>query len=555
MKAFFERGRVALSRRFPRAPGLIGSVVAVACLDAVVNARYPGPEPPAWYLVASPDIVVLLGVLALFGRAGRPVPRSLRWLALALLLGIRLLRFGDGVSLRLLDRPFNLYIQLPLLGELPRLAREALAPHEIALGLLALLAAAAIIGATTAWALGESARAVATTQGRRLTAGVVAGFAVAGLFVSKPRGGAGLFGHVPSSGVGRIGDEIGFLVHARALKRERAEEVRATRERLRKAPHDLSRLRGGDVLLFFVEAYGETVLHSRSQKDRLGPVYASMERELSAGGYHVASGLLESPIFGGQSWLAHATLSSGIRTTDELEYRVLGEAAPPALAEFFEAAGYRTVLVQPATKTVTGITNYLRFEKHYYAADFGYRGPGIGWGTIPDQYSIDLVHRRELEKPHGPTFVEYTLVSSHVPWREVPVFVPGPTDFGDGSLYRKLPITRSEVTLGDERAASAAFAGGIAYDLDVLKAYLLERVRGDTLVVALGDHQPAAGATEGSTTRGVMVHVFSRNPSFVDAFVRRGYTQGMRPREPARRQGLESFLPHFLADFSAGGGA
>src|SRR5690349_17468324 len=89
----------------------VGFFASFLYLDAIVNTRYPGPEPPFWYVVPSLDVLLVLGLFALFGHLGRRVPRAVSAGVLVLLVLVRLVRFGDGVSTRFFDRPFNLYIQ------------------------------------------------------------------------------------------------------------------------------------------------------------------------------------------------------------------------------------------------------------------------------------------------------------------------------------------------------------------------------------------------------------------------------------------------------------
>jgi hypothetical protein len=530
-----------------------GFLASFLYLDAVANARYPGPEPPFWYLVPSLDVLVVLAVLALFGWAGRTVPTALRVATLVLLLFVRLVRFGDGVSARFFDRPFNLYLQLPLVPELRRLAADSMSTSEVALGLGALTVGLVVGGYAAAHALAEAERFLADAKGRQTGLIVAAVLVVASAVVSKPKDGAGPFGLLGSSGVARLGVEARFLARVPRIHAERRALVDATRTRLANAPHDLAKLEKNDVLLFIVESYGETAIRSPTQAARLFPVYDAFEHDLGGRGFSIASGILDSPTFGGQSWFAHATLSSGVKTTDQLEFRLIGHSNPPALARFFRNAGYRTVLVQPATLNTTPVLDYLGFERLYIRPDLGYRGPPIGWGAVPDEYSIHVTHERELASKQRPLFVEYALVTSHAPWSAVPPIVGDPSALGDGSVYARLPIERQSTRWSDLDGASVAFANTIAYDLEVLRRYIAERVKGDTLVILLGDHQPPGGATEGSTARGAMVHVLSRRAAFVDAFRRRGYTPGMRPLAPPPYPGLDSFLPSFLADFSSKG--
>ena len=62
--------------------------------------------------------------------------------------------------------------------------------------------------------------------------------------------------------------------------------------------------------------------------------------------------------------------------------------------------------------------------------------------------------------------------------------------------------------------------------------------------------QPVAEVNGDSWDYRVPVHVLSRNPELVRPFVSRGYRPGMRPPDGAYSQGLETFLPSLLVDFS-----
>jgi hypothetical protein len=548
MKQVF--GQIATRLR-PWRPTIV-FLAAFAYLDALANARYPGPEPPFWYLVPSLDVLLLLGVFAAFGWFQRKVPLTLSVVVLVLLLFVRLVRFGDGVAMRFFDRPFNLYIQLPLVPELRRLAADSMSTAEVVVGTLSLGAVAALGGFAAVRALRHAEDFLTSSRGRRTFLAIALVLSLASAIVSKPKDGSGPFGVFASSGVTRLLKEVQFLARVPIIGKERHALIADTRARLASGPHDLAKLEKNDVLLFLIESYGECVIRSATQAAHLFPIFDAFERDLGASGFFIASGVLDSPTFGGQSWFAHATLSSGVKTSDQLEYRLMGQTEPPALAKFFRAAGYRTVVVQPGTLNRTPVLDYLGFERQYLRPDLGYRGPPIGWGTVPDEYTIHAVQKRELEQA-GPRFIEYVLVTSHAPWSAVPSIVGNDAELGDGSVYARLPIERQSTRWSDLDGASVAFAKAIRYDLEVLRRYIHERVKGDTLVILLGDHQPPGGATEGSTARGAMIHVISRRSEFVDAFRRRGYTPGMRPLAAPPYPGLETFLPAFLADFSSTG--
>ena len=268
----------------------------------------------------------------------------------------------------------------------------------------------------------------------------------------------------------------------------------------------------------------------------------------------MASSLLSSPTYGGRSWLAHATLSTGVRTDDGLAYAVLLEAQPPPLtmAGFFRAAGYRTVLVQPGTTTRWPEGEVVGFDKKYYLMDLDYQGPPFKWATMPDQYVLDFVHRREVERRPGtaraPLFVEYALVSSHSPWSLQPRLVADWDQLRDGGrIFNQMEPVRFPVTWSNLQEGGDAYVTSVIYDMDVLRRYVAERVDGDALVILLGDHQPSAEVTNDSPSYGVPIHVISRDRALVQRFITAGYARGMRAARPAVRPlpdgGLHARVP------------
>ena len=54
------------------------------------------------------------------------------------------------------------------------------------------------------------------------------------------------------------------------------------------------------------------------------------------------SAWLTSPIFGGQSWLAHATLLSGLAIDNQGRYRALLASPRRTLLHLAQGAGWRT---------------------------------------------------------------------------------------------------------------------------------------------------------------------------------------------------------------------
>ncbi|HEV8548143.1 MAG TPA: hypothetical protein VGQ57_03925, partial [Polyangiaceae bacterium] len=420
---------------------MLGFLVAWGVLDAIVNVRYPGKETRLWYLLPSLDIVVLLGTFALVAALRRRVPVWVHGALAAVLLVLRLLRVADGISTRFLRRPYSLYLNLSLLPELPRLMRETVPPLTLILGVLGVLGVLSLVVALTLWALRTLERAMASPTNVKIWAVVTVLLSLASAIPRKTAD-ERFTGAFATSGVARLFTEAASFVQARGYRERQERAIAALRERLARTPTNLARLQGADVLLFIVESYGEGVMTERSLAARMLPQWRAFEGELGASGWAIASSVLESPTFGGSSWLAHAAMNTGIRTENQLEYQLLVLKRPPTLAQFFRGAGYVTVLVQPATVRAMIEGDYLDFDRKYFARNFeGYRGPMMGWGRLPDQYTIDFVHRRELgQKIAGhPRFIEYALVTSHAPWTREASVIDDWSTMGNGSILNQYP--------------------------------------------------------------------------------------------------------------------
>lgn len=517
-------------------------------LDVVANVRFPDEEARLWYLPCL-DTVILFGALALGARLGRRLPRAAAVVLALLFLCVRLLRLADGISRHFFRRSFHVYTSLSLLPELPRLLRSTMSVGAVGfLGLLLLVGLAAIAVLSYA-AIRVAERCLLEGSNRHLFGVVTVCFAALSLV---PRRGvlAGVK-QMPPNAMGRLVSELTAVPRARRAKERVGRAVTDARARLRGGPNDLVKLGGADVLVFIVESYGATVLENGRHAARMHAEYAAFDAELGARGYGIAASVLASPAYGGGSWFAHAALDTGVRVTDQFEYEALCEAKPLTIADFFEKAGYRTVLAQPATERALGERDYLDFERKYLANDFAYRGPALGWGKMPDQFVIDFTHRHELVARDRPRFIEYALVTSHAPWFAVPTPLDDWTRVGDGAAFASVPTRWYSRDWASIDQASDAYLDTIIYDFDVLRRYLASELHNDTLVIIVGDHQPPGAAAQASADYGVPIHVLSRKTALIAPFLARGYTAGMSPVLSARHPGLESFLFSFLRDFSA----
>jgi phosphatidylglycerophosphate synthase len=520
-------------------------------LNVLVNLRFPAAEPVAWYFLPSLDITVLLAAFGVIGLVGWRLPWAVRVLLVASLLLVRLMRLGDGIAGQYFSRPFSLYTDLPMVSELVRYLHSTMALGRF------MAAVVAAIGATVlvVYVIDRALALLATyLRGRRpalVFAGLVLPLALVSPFLEHDtryvQRYAGAFG---SSALPRLRREAEFLVNVYSRRASDAKAIASVQEVLRHTPTRLERLHHANVLLLFVESYGATVLERQLFTNETLPALRSMDADLANHGFATASGLLTSATYGGMSWLAHATLMTGVRTTNQLEYDLLGVHKPRSMAHILHEAGYHTVLLEPNTNRQSSGADFYDFDETYRSWNFDYAGPAFAWATMPDQYVLDFARRKVVELAQGPLFATYVLVSSHAPWSHVPTLVPDWSHVGNGAIYHSHPLKRAHLDWSNFSQAAEPYLTSILYDLEVLRGYLIEFVHDDSLVIILGDHQPVSEVTESSPSWAVPIHVISRDADLVAPFVSRGYSRGMVPLNG--NLPMEDFLVDFLRDFSGG---
>jgi len=556
--AAWARGVSSVARWFEHRPTLVFVLIWLA-LDVVLNARYPGEEPAFWYLIPSIDVNLIFLCFLLGGQFNWQLPKVVRGALVAWLFVVRFLRFGDGLQLRYYGQPFTLYTDLVLVPELVRFAFATLSWWQF--GLLAIAVVALLTGFFIGCyhALGYAERYLHGPRGGFVFGGFGAAAFVLTLLTGHspvydalyPKYAALYRGGFAASAMPRLHHELEFLLNVYWKRADQARAIASTEARLSSIPTNLAKLAGKNVHLILIESYGQTVLERPLFVDSVRATFDSFESQLGASGYSIVSDVLDSPTYGGHSWLAHATLGTGVRTANQLDYEVVCAKKPKAIARFFRDAGYRAVVAQPGTTRPWPKGEFFGFDQKYYLWNFDYVGPKYAWATMPDQYVLDFIHRRELSAAQGPLFIQYILVTSHAPWSDLPPLIDDWSRVQNGDVYNHVAATHYPIVWPTFTNASGAYIDSIKYDFEVLKRYLSDYIKDDSLVIILGDHQPVAEVNGHSPAHGVPIHVLSRDPKLLEPFIARGYTSGLRAHRTGARPGLEQFLPDLLADFSS----
>ena len=336
------------------------------------------------------------------------------------------------------------------------------------------------------------------------------------------------------------------LGQASLLVATHSESARAD---LTKAPplaaSNLRGVTGADVFVVFVESYGATTYDRDAYVRGLRESRDHFARALAAGNLKVVSAFVESPTFAGVSWLAHASLLSGLEVRDNRTYQSLLKSGRETLLSRFAAQGYRPVALMPGLKQPWPEGSFYGYSQLYDEPGLSYHGPAFGWWRIPDQYALAILHDRELPNaPRAPLFVVFPTINTHIPFRPTPPFQPDWRKMLSQSAYPGEWVATSLATETDWTNLGSGYIDCLAYTLTYLGDYLEKHAPQDLVMIILGDHQPAALISGTHATYEVPVHVISNRSAILDALLQAGFERGLTPRRPkvGRMHELTSLL-------------
>jgi phosphatidylglycerophosphate synthase len=316
----------------------------------------------------------------------------------------------------------------------------------------------------------------------------------------------------------------------------------------------LTGLRGKDVLLVFVESYGQSAVQDSSFSPGVDAALATGDRRLQAAGFAARSAFLTSSTFGGLSWLAHSTMQSGVWVDNQRRYDQLVRTDRLTLATAFKRAGWRTVGDSPSdNRPWPEGSSFYHFDKLYDRRNVGYHGPRYSYASMPDQYVLLALQRLELAKRHRPpVFAEVDLVSSHAPWTRIPRLIDW-REVGDGSVFDRMAaddVTRAAL-FGDHHKVRAAYGRSIQYTMSALTSFVQHYGDDDLVLVVLGDHQPAKIVSGEHPSHEVPISVIAHDPGVLDRISGWGWNDGLLPGPGAPVWPMDAFRDRFLSAFGS----
>jgi phosphatidylglycerophosphate synthase len=317
----------------------------------------------------------------------------------------------------------------------------------------------------------------------------------------------------------------------------------------------LTRLRGKDVLLVFVESYGRVATDGSWFAPRVQHTLATDTDQLATLGFASRSGYLRSPTFGGISWLAHSTLQSGLWIDSQQRYDQVLSTNRLTLTQAFHRAGWRTVADIPSNPHgwPQG-KRFYHYDRMYGASNVGYQGPRFSYAEVPDQFTFAAFTRNVLDRPHRrPVMAEIDLDSSHEPWTPLPRIVPW-NQLGDGSIFDGMDASHASLLglLGGHTTTQRNYATSIQYSLDSLVSFVRHAHDKKLVMVVLGDHEPATVVSGIGSSHDVPISLIAHDPAVLRRIDGWGWTPGLLPSPDQKVQTMDRFRNRFLQAFGPG---
>jgi hypothetical protein len=316
--------------------------------------------------------------------------------------------------------------------------------------------------------------------------------------------------------------------------------------------NSLASLEGADVLLVFVESYGAVTYETPAIADGLVSSRADLQAAVAETDREVITAYVESPTFGGSSWLAHLSLISGVEVRDQYAYTSLMASNRETMITNFAKQGYRTVALMPGMRQAWPEGAFYRFDQIYGRDLLGYKGPEFGWWSIPDQYAlakIDALERNRLTRK--PLFLVFPTSTTHAPFGPVAPYQPDWSRMLTADAFAKADIDRAMAAVPDLTNLRPSYVHAMAYEYTTIAGYLRRHPRDNMVLIAIGDHQPPAAVSGRDAPWSVPVHVFARGGPILARLIERGFTPGLEPRRPPIGS-MHALAPVFLDAFSDG---
>jgi len=504
-------------------------VAALLLLDASLTFHNVWPTPAiSWRGEISAEFAAYL-LVSIWLNNSRVISRRALQLIAAVWIFLVIGRYADVTATALFGRDINLYWDLRFIPDVASLLAKA-AHVWLALGVVAaIVIVVSILFVVLRWALTRVAEAAHDRHERIGLVIAAALVLIPGMPVARPV----------------------TLTYARQIR----VAVRAIRGTTTVPPSpamtaDLARVKGADVYLIFLESYGAVTFDRPEFVKELAAPRAAFERAIHQTGRDVVSAFVESPTFGGNSWLAHITLMSGVEVRDPDVNAMLMAQKRDTMVASFKRHGYRTIAMMPGLWQAWPEGRFYGFDEIYGGERLDYRGPEFGWFDMTDQYVLAKFDALEAGKTgRAPLFMFFPTISTHTPFRPTPPYQPDWKRVTSDQPFDQAALDKSFDQQADWLDLGPSYVDAMAYAYATLTGYLRTTADRDFVMILLGDHQPPALVTGEGAPWDVPVHVIASRPDVLDHLVARGFRRGITPVRPDLSH-MNALLPTLLEAFS-----
>jgi hypothetical protein len=493
--------------------------------------------------------LVLIALALVLPAVPRRILAGLAGLALTLVVILKVLNYGFFTTF---NRPFDPIGDTSSVGIGITTLREVVGATEADLIIVGIGVGVAVLAVALILSMLRLTKVAADNRRPALRAigGVGAVWALCWVF------GAQLISHTPIASALAAGVVVDGVRAVQADIHDHsvfASEIK--HDSLRNTPTDklLTGLRGKDVLLVFVEAYGQQAVQGRSFSPAVDAALTKGGNQLASAGFSARSGFLTSSTYGGISWLAHSTLQSGVWVNSERRYNQLMGTNRFTLSDAFKRAGWRTIDDVPSNDYYWRQgTSYYHYDKLYDRRNVGYRGPTFTYASMPDQYTYAALQRLELAKTNRPPlFAEVDTVSSHMPWNRIPEQIPW-NEVGNGSVFNRVPSDHETGAFwSNPPRVQAAYGRSIVYSLNSLISFVKHLNDKKLVMVMVGDHQPLPIVSGHNSNHDVPISIIAHDPKVLKQIGSWGWGAGLRPKRNAPVWPMSAFRNRFLGAFDS----
>jgi len=542
--------RAGVSPRTRRAVLLPVTVISVVLVWGVLVA----PErifqlTPAAFARIPVEGLALVGVALVLQARPRRIVAAVAGILFGLLILIKIFDMGFYAEL---GRPFNAVFDWGNISPAVGVVRDAIGTRSTNIAFVALfLVLILVIGAITAAAIRITTVAAQHRRAAvRALAALTAVWALcAGLSLQLVPG----FPVASTSAAGLVAAQVRATQVALREQHRFEQVLRGSDPEARiPAPDLLTGLRGKDVVIAFVESYGQVAVRGTSFSPGIDALLRRRTAALARAGWSARSAWTISPGFGGISQLSHSTLLSGLRVDSTQLYAELLRSHRFTLTDAFTKAGWRTVSDSPSDDdSWPPGTSFYHFDKLYNHDNVGYHGPKFSYATVPDQYTLAEFQRLELAPGHKPVMAEIDLVSSHTPWAPLPAMVPW-NKIGNGSIYDPMPARSESVTTVWRNTSTVHqfFGRSIRYSLQALTSWVTELNDPNLVLILLGDEQPGSIISGNWANHVVPISIIARDPSVFRQIAPWHWQDGLLPGPQAPVKPMDALRNQILNAFS-----